>query len=725
MCKSRPNFAPNRLTLALLAAVVTVTTLPALAQTENETEETEKVTTLPEIQVQAQSSTIEPYPGGKVTTGSRVGMLGDKDFMETPFSTIGYTEQFIADIQAREISDVISASDPTVFNSGMRGEFRESYSIRGFASSSNDVQFNGLHGMAPFYRTSPEMFERIEVLKGPSALLNGMPPAGSIGGSVNLIPKRATDAPLLRLTTRYMSDAQWGVHTDMGQRFGADEQFGLRFNGAYRDGEVAIRGQEKQAQLGSLAMDWRGERARAFIDMYHSRENIDGLNRGVSLAPGLAVPKPPKPDTPLSPTWSRMQSKDRAMTARFELDITESVSAYLAAGKSKSEFYNLRTPGGGTIINAAGDYVTTISDLDFHYDKTSAQAGLNGRFATGSVSHQWALNATYYDHEGEEYGNRRMETRTTNIYNPEWGTPPPYISLMPLFRAKSRLTSYGVADTLGFMQDRLQLTLGVRRQQVETQRFNITTGARTAHYDESATTPAAAVLFKLSEQLSLYANVSQGLSEGPTAPLTVANAGEVFAPYKTKQKEIGLKTDFGQFTHTVSLFEIKRPNSYTDITTNIFSTGGEQRNRGVEWSFVGATPLPGVRLMGGAAWLDAKVTQAATPAQQGKQATGVPKVQGKLGLEWDTPFVPGLTLIANASYAAKQYINTNNSLSIPSRTVFDAGARYSTRIGGKPVALRASITNLTNKAYWGMPTLGGTLGLGEPRTFLLSATVDF
>ena len=52
--------------------------------------------------------------------------------------------------------------------------------------------------------------------------------------------------------------------------------------------------------------------------------------------------------------------------------------------------------------------------------------------------------------------------------------------------------------------------------------------------------------------------------------MTAANAGDVFAPYKTKQKEIGLKLDLGDFAHTVSLYEIKRPNSYTDPYTNVF-----------------------------------------------------------------------------------------------------------------------------------------------------------
>ena len=84
----------------------------------------------------------------------------------------------------------------------------------------------------------------------------------------------------------------------------------------------------------------------------------------------------------------------------------------------------------------------------------------------------------------------------------------------------------------------------------------------------------------------------------------------------------------------------------------------------------------------------------------------------------------GFTLTANATAATKQYISADNSLSVPGRVVYDVGARYATTVGNHPVTLRANVLNVTNKAYWGMPQLT-SLGLGAPRTFMLSATVDF
>lgn len=679
--------------------------------------------TLPSVQVQEQRRVTADYAGGQVAAGSRVGLLGDKDFMDTPFSTVSYTESFIRDRQAKDLTDVIAATDPTVFSNGVTGAWSENYAIRGFASNTSDTTFNGLSGMAPYYRTSPEMFERIEVLKGPSALLNGMPPGGSVGGSVNLVPKRAGELPLLRVSANFASDAQFGTHVDMGRRLGADKQFGIRFNGAYRDGDGAVGKQRKKVQLGSLALDWRGERMRLSADLYSADDRVDGPARGVGLAPGVAIPRPPRGDTLINPDWAYVDSQDKGAMLRGELDINDSLMAYLAYGTSKTD-YRYNGSISAQILNPAGDFTTVIGQLAFDIRKQSADAGLRGSFHTGSVGHQWAANVTHYQHTQNDYGRRSVPgwDWTTNLYNPVWGPAAPFVA-PHISHTELTLDSIGVADTLAFADDHVQLTLGVRRQQVVSETFNVSTGARTSRYDESATTPAAALLVKATDTIALYTNYIEGLSQGATAPMTAANAGDVFAPFRTRQKELGLKLDLGSFAHTFSMYEIKRPSSYTDPVTNIFSFGGEQRNRGVEWGFFGA-PLDGVRLLGGVAYVRPKLTRTAGGVNEGRIATAVAQRQAKLGVEWDVPTLQGLTLTGNATAMSKQYISADNSLSVPGRTLFDVGARYSTTVEGRPLALRASVNNVTNKAYWGMPLLS-SLALGAPRTVLLSATMDF
>lgn len=736
------DFTPNRIAIAVQKALLFGLTFSALAvvappvwaQASNvEIDASEKqssssaageVATLPAVTVTGEA-TMSTYSGGQVATGGRMGFLGDKDFMETPFSTITYTDKYIADQQAKDIQEVISKTDPTVFTSGIAGEALESYSIRGLPSDVGDVTVNGLAGMAGYYRSSPEMFERVEVLKGPSALLNGMPPKGSAGGAVNLVTKRAGDEPLTRLTGTYMSDSHFGGHIDLGRRFGENKQFGIRFNGVYRDGDTALNDQKKKVSQAALGLDWRGDRVRVSADLYQSTERGDGLTRGITLAPGLPVPNPPKPEVSWNPPWTFFDLTEKGAMLRGEFDLTDQLTAYAAAGTSKSEIDTIM--GVPQVFNQAGDFRINYSGVSDRMERKSAEVGIKGKARTGSVGHQFALNATYYNEDYLLRGFRNVlpQDWVTNIYNPVWGPEAERPSNIPaLTKTDTRLTSFGVADTLSFAEDRVQLTLGVRRQQVVNDSFNGTTGARMGQrYKESTTTPAAAILVKATDQISVYANYIEGLSQGAMAPNTAENAGEVFAPYKAKQKEVGIKFDLGEFAHTVSLYEIKRPSSYTDPVTNVFSFGGEQRNRGVEWGFFGS-PMNGVRLMGGIAYSDAEVTKAAVAANEGKQATGLPKWQAKLGTEWDVPTMQGLTLTANATWADKQYLSADNSLSIPGRTVFDVGARYATKVSGRPLTLRASVTNLTNKAYWAKPHYT-SLALGAPRTFYLSATMDF
>lgn len=680
---------------------------------------------LPAVTVRAQAASGPvPYEGGQVASGGRVGFLGDKDFMQTPFSTISYTSQFVENRQAQDIGQVIAATDASVFSNGVSGAWSDNYSIRGFAAATQDATFDGLAGMAPYYRTSPEMFERIEVLKGPSALLNGMPPGGSVGGTINLAPKRAGSAPLTRVSATYMSDAQLGGHVDIGRRFGPGQQFGLRFNGVYRGGDGPVTDQKKKTRLAALGLDWRGSRARLSLDLYGSHDHVDGVTRGISLAPGLAVPRPPRADTLLNPSWSFVTNKDRAAIARGEFDISPNWMAYAALGRSHTD-YRYNGAMSAQVTDAQGNFRHFMGQLHFKVAKTSADIGLRGKFQTGGLAHQLTLNATHYHHDQNDYGRRNVPGAEwdTNIYNPRWSPSAPPFVAPHIFKTALRLQSIGLADTLSLADGRAQITLGLRRQQVVSDSFNPASGARISRYDQSATSPAVAALFRASDRLSVYANYIEGLSQGATAPNSAANAGEIFPPYKSKQKEIGLKFDAGRFAHTLSLYEIARPGSYTDPATNVFSFGGQQRNRGVEWNFFGA-PMSGLRLMGGMAYVQPRMTRTAGGLNQGKQATGVPRLQAKLGAEWDVPALPGLTLTANASAVSRQYISADNRLYAPGRAIFDVGARYAMQVGGRPVTLRASVHNVANKAYWGMPLLS-SLALGAPRTFLLSASVDF
>ncbi len=664
------------------------------------------------------------YAGGKVATGTRVGMLGYKDFMETPFSTISYTEEAVQ--QAQDLARVIGATDASVYDLGMRGTVREAFVIRGLDVGSGDIAFGGLYGLLPYNRVPLELVERVEVLKGASAMLNGMPPGGSVGGSINLVPKRANETPLTRVTGWFVSDGQYGMHVDMGRRFGDKQQLGIRFNGLHHDGRTAIDGQSKRASLGALGLDWRHERLRLSADLYANRDYVSSVNRGVTVAANAGVPAAPDPRRSLAPDWTYSRAEDAALALRAEADVNDDVTVYANIGQGRTHYDGLL----GVVFavtDAEGGYRNNVGQQRQRLDRTAADVGVMARMATGSVRHELAVSGSFYrqDIRSKTALGLLPQDWYTNIYQPTWGPAPATVipkSDVPR-TGTSRLASVGLADTMSFADDRVILTLGVRRQHVVSDAFHAVTGTRVSRYDASATTPAAALLVKMTDEVSAYANVIEGLREGAIAPVGSSNAGEIFAPYKTRQHELGIKVDLGTLAATLSAYQIRLPNSYLDAVTNVFSFDGEQRNRGVELGMFGE-PWQGLRLMGGISWLDARMVRTAGAVDEGRYAMARPRWQGKLGVEWDVPGAQGLTVTGNAQSYASQYFSRNNALRTAGRTVFDAGLQYRTSVQGREVTLRADVLNVANKAYWASGG-SGKLWLGAPRTFMLSARADF
>ncbi|WP_232831548.1 TonB-dependent receptor [Pseudogemmobacter bohemicus] len=728
-----PRFRPGIRTLLLSSmltgfALVPLLGLPAGAQTTEEDEAAKKEgpVSLGTIVLQA-GSMPAPYAGGQVASGSAVGMLGNKDVLDTPYSTVAYTEDYVQNREAQDVGAVIGATDPSVYVPNKRNIF-ETYTIRGFSSSADDLTFGGLIGMAPNMRGTTEMAERVEVLKGPSTFLYGMPPGGSVGGAVALQPKRAGDEALTRLTSTYSSDSLYGLHADIGRRFGANKEWGVRVNAVSRDGDTAVDGEKHGMTMGSLALDWRGERARVSLDYYNIREKMKGINYfGVSAGAAVTVLPDPRDGTnTLAAPWAFNTNSTETVILRSEIDLSDSVTAWASYGHKSGGYDALITSS--QITSNAG--ALSVSGVRSKRDGTqkSGEAGIRGSFITGQVGHDWVVTATSYDSSNTFKDRRFGVSSVTSIANPDWGLAPDlsaYDASGPTSILNLKLTSLGLSDTLKFMDDRLQVTIGLRYQTVKSSTIAISTAgvySQTASYDSSKTSPAIAFVYKASEQLSFYGNYIEGLSAGQTAPATALNAGEVLPPYQTRQVEIGAKWDLGNLTTTVALFQIEKPSAYLDPVTLIYGVYGEQRNRGIELNAFGEVQ-DGLRLLGGISYTDAKVTQASTAATTGKTAAGTPAFMAKLGVEYDLPSLPGLTLSANVNHTGKRYANNTNTLSLPSFTVLDIGARYETEMRGNPLALRATVQNITDEAYWAGGNLAG--GYGAPRTVLLSASVDF
>lgn len=681
--------------------------------------------TLPQVTVSASAEPdqVPPqYAGGQVARGGRLGMLGDTTIMKAPFNLTSYTAELIQNQQSATVAEALS-KDPSVRATGLAGANIDTFYIRGFPineSNSGEIAFNGLYGIAPSYRVFTDYAERVEVLKGPAALLYGMSPNSGVGGVINIVPKRAGD-DLTRFTATYASDTQFGGHVDVARRFGEDREWGIRANGSYYNGDTTADNQSRKAPVGALALDYRGKQLRASLDVLAQEERIDAPGRPLMISPGLAVPGAPDGRRNITQPWEYSKGREEAVLFHAEYDVNDSLTAFASAGGGWSRVDRVfgTTP---IITNAQGDTLSTPTFYKFKVDRGTFDGGLRARFATGAVKHALTLQASAYT----ERFDRAFTSGTpvaSNIYDPVMQTAQNLQapSTVPRLTATD-LSGVALSDTMSLLDERVLLTLGLRQQRVRTRNYNQATGAVSTYYDESATTPMVGLVVQPTQHWSVYANYIQGLSRGDVAPPTASNAGEAFAPYKANQYEIGTKFDFGRFTTTLAAFQIAKPTGQLD--NNVFSVNGEQRNRGLEFNVFGEV-VPRVRLLGGVTLIDSEITRSPTAASVGKTAIGVPDLQANLGAEWDLPWVPGLTLTGAMLYTGRQYVNQANTASLPAWTRFDVGARYTTRIGGKATTFRANVLNVFDRDYWAGVTSWGGFSLAAPRTVLLSATVDF
>ncbi|QHF44449.1 TonB-dependent siderophore receptor [Pseudomonas sp. S35] len=668
------------------------------------------------------ASSLPPlYSGGQVATGGRLGMLGNTDVMDAPFSVSTYSAALIKDQQATTVGDVLER-DSSVRSTGQTGGIVDSFFIRGFPvgeGNLGELAFDGVYGVASNYRVFTEYAERIEVVKGPGALLYGMSPNSAVGGVINVVPKRSLDEDLTRYTVSYAQDAHFGNHLDISRRFGEERRFGVRLNGSVQGGDTVIDAQSREVSLGALSLDYQGERLRSSLDLIAQQEAFDAASRPFLIASGVAIASAANGRTNVSQAWGWSRTRDKSALLSGEYDLSDSLTVFAHAGGGKSAVARLsdQTP---TIVNSAGDTSSVPGYYRFNVQRYTVDAGARLRFDTGPISHSSAVQVSRYRDELSR-GIISGAAVLSNIDHPV-DRPKPSIAkpAAPKVSA-SELSGVAIADTLSVLDERVQVTVGLRQQRIRSNNYN-RAGAVTTAYDDTQSTPLFGAVLKPWEHVALYYNYLEGLSKGDVAPSNAANAGEVFAPYVSKQHEVGVKLDYGTFMATLALFQIQKPSG--ELASGTFSVQGEQRNRGLELSVFGEV-AQGTRLLGGVTLLEAALTKTAIAANQGNTPVGVPKVQANLWAEWDTPWVEGLTLTSGAIYTASQYVNQANTQQLDPWIRFDIGARYSTRIAERPTTLRATVQNLFDREYWSGVASYGAFSQGSPRTLLLSATVDF
>jgi iron complex outermembrane receptor protein len=705
---------------AALAALATslAWTAPAFAQDTAEDENSIIVTAQRDNQTQ-------------VSRNGSLGALGDKDAMDTPFAVKSYNEALILNQQPLTLGAVLE-NDPSVRTTLGFGNMSEQFVVRGFNLFGEDIAIDGLFGVTPRQLVSPELYDQVQILNGASAFLFGAAPGGSaLGGTVNLSPKRAKDKDTNRLTVNYLSDQHLGGAFDFGRRFG-DGTFGARINGAYRAGDISVDDEFRKSAVLGGSFDYRGDNLRVSLDLAYQSVKAQHMRPMVQLTgTATTLPTPPRADLNYGQNWYNQTIRDIFGIFKFEYDVTENLLFYASAGARDTAERGIYQ--GFQVRNSiTGDAFVTGSNIPRNDNNEAAQAGLRLKGEGAGITHQLNLgysHSRYINRNSFEFGRFDADTvggtNLNNLYNPRQIALPVFNAFRagnladPSLVSRTRLDSIFVSDTLGFADDVVQVTLGLRYQNIHLRQYDRNSGAQTSEYSKGTTSPVVGIVIRPSEKISLYANRIAALLQGPVALAPALNAGQVFPPYQAVQYEVGGKLALGRFNASIAAFQTDRPQTLT--VNNVFTLDGLQRNKGIEVS-VDGEPVKGLRIIAGVSITDATQQRTAGGANDGRNALGVPEYTANANVEWDV--YGGLTLTGRVMQTGKQAFNVTNSIILPEWTRFDLGARYVFAVADAPITLRFNVDNVANKRFWAS-SMGGYLVQGLPRTFKASATIDF
>lgn len=682
-----------------------------------------------------------PYSSAKVN----VKGFATDSLQKIPASVSILTADLIAEQHARVLTDVVK-NDAAIGDGYAAIGYYPNFVSRGFAldlASSYLINGNVIRGEQ---NAALENKERVEILKGISAIQSGM---STPGGVVNYVTKRPKD--IQGLTFSADQHGQFSVATDLGGFLGEEQQFGYRLNLVNEQIESYVDHVDGERYLAALALDWKtSEQSKLEFDLEAQRSEQRSVP-GYQLLDGK-VPENVKWDRLLGyQTWGKPVTIDSLNTGlKYSYALNDDWNLGLVAAHSKSKVDDYSTFAYGyyregcleayscNTFGEQGEYdIYDYQNPDDTYETNQFKIKLDGLLHTDRALHYLNFDLTHTDKSRNRYNGVNQyinsEDYVGNIYQDTYDRIPEDGNLGPYFKAlDSKQTALTFLDRIEW-NEHWSTLIGGKWIELDEQAHAYDAEGKqiikVRDTDLGKFLPQFAVSYSPLESTTLYAAYAKGLSDGKTAPWFAENAAETLAPIYSEQYEIGLKQQIKQFLFTASLFDLRQDNQYTKPTDTgfMFVQEGEQHSHGLELGINGAL-MDDLALTSSFTWTKARLEDVEAVEYDGHQAQNVPKVRFATHLRYNVPNVEGFTVLAGGQYSSSKYANKEGTAKVAGYSVVDLGAAYQFKLNTTDALLRLNINNLFNKKYW--RDAGEFLGdnylfLGSPRTATLSFNLNF
>jgi len=623
----------------------------------------------------------------------------------------------------------------------------DDFRIRGFDAGSwaNNVTLDGMRAPQGS-QWNRSMFDswnlaRVEVLKGPSAVMYGqMAP----GGMVNQVSKTPTPGQEQLLRLGVDANGQYSAAFDVGAGTADNTHLG-RLVGLYRNGNTQIKHTEQEHWFLAPSYTWQiADRTRLTLLGMYQKDDGGSTYQFLPMASTLQPTQYGymKNTTFIGePGWNTFDRTLWTAGWMFEHAFNDHLTLIQNARRTHvdSLYRGVVTFGAlnadGRTQNRRGVQGTGDSDGD------TFDTRLQARFSTGAVDHTLLLGWDWQRADWEGVRSAMSNPRAIDVFNPV------YYNYQPTVRTET--PTAGVNRQSGvYLQDQLavanwRFTLGGRYDWTKDDTLSATRNIATGISQpgphnvikNEAFTGRAGVLYVFENGLTPYVSYAESFQPSTKSPLD-SFTRDAFDPVTGEQWEAGLKYQPANVDGllTLAVYDLRQQNMIVDdpnpahrncgsTGTTVFSIQGDEgRVRGIELEGR-ITPFEGFSLIGAASRMDSEMIRSS--AYAGKRLAMVPDYTASFWADYtfQAGALRGLSLAAGARYNGESYGDSANLYRIPSYTLFDAAIRYDLgQLGSTHVQLALNASNLSDKRYVSTCTGVSSCYYGSGRTVMATAT---
>jgi catecholate siderophore receptor len=642
---------------------------------------------------------------GYVASNSVTATKTDTPLLDIPQSISVVTREQLEDQSHHSLADVLRYVPGTTVGQGEGN--RDQITLRG-QNTTADFFLDGVRDDVQYYRGLYNI-ERVEILKGPYALIFGR---GGGGGIINRVQKSPRTEVFYAGQASINSFGAYDLSADLNAPL--NDAIAVRLNAVYeeqkghRDFVDGRRYAWNPYIAFKLGEDWKLGLSYEYVD------DDRVTDRGV---PSIATTtgQPNKPISGFRDQFFGVPGVNRtwleAQIAKLRLDgqIADNLSFSGTAlyGDYDKTYENVFANGAATAQNG------TVA-LSAYSDPTTrenfiVQSNLVWDISTGPLAHKLLFGIEYGDQQSANSRvNGTLSSSTFNLANPVFPTV--------TFNVPSRNVVSDVEFFSAYVQDQISfgeyidVVAGLRYDRFDIKGIDLfpVVDRPFARKDDKIS-PRVGLIIKPRENISLYSSYSQSfLPRSGDQFLTLSATQQNLAPEKFTNYEIGAKWDIRPHLNvTLALFQLDRSNATTPDPANPLVTVnvGETRTKGMEFSVAGQVTSKW-QVHGGYSYQDA-----ALAGNDFVRLGQVPK-QASLWNRYDfnDRLAAGVGIIHQSSqFAAIRTSATTTRL--PAFTRVDAALYYDV---SDNVQVQLNVENLFDTAYFSDAHNNNNISTGAP-----------